>query len=116
MSFFEASREDDFFFPSIFCPFFGEKKIVFAKMKKKVRIRTFFNHPAATPETEVILVWPITDSGPEVNFPYSKLRGFSILHKIITDTLLLFLISHLSGVASMHTFGIRYHFVYCLLG
>ena len=43
------------FFPLIFflvgkyCPFLE---------KKEVPIRTFLNHPAATPETEVFLVWP----------------------------------------------------------
>ena len=64
MSVIEASREAGFFFfPSSFsfggglvgkyCPF------IFAKMKKKKSpLAPFFNHPAATRETEVILVWP----------------------------------------------------------
>ena len=33
-------------------------------MKKKVHIRTFLNHPAATPETEVISIWPYSINEP----------------------------------------------------
>ena len=49
-----------FFFPLIFflvgkyCPFLEFFFFFVAKMKKKVLIRTFLNHPAATPETEVL--------------------------------------------------------------
>ena len=65
-----GSREAAFFFFFFFflwgggelvgkyCPFL-EKLFFFARMKKKVPIRTFFNHPAATPETDgFFLVWP----------------------------------------------------------
>ena len=60
MSVFEANREAAFsFFYLIFvsvgkyCPFFLGGGGGNEKNGKKVAIRTFLNHPAATPETEV---------------------------------------------------------------
>ena len=59
MSVFEASRKAAFFFPFNFFwglvgKLFSFFKIFFGcKNEKKVPIRTFLNHPAATPETEV---------------------------------------------------------------
>ena len=55
--FFKPVGRPHFFFSLIF--FFRQENIVhFWKNGKKVPIRTFLNHPAATPETEVFLVWP----------------------------------------------------------
>ena len=56
MSVIEASREAAFFFFGLvgkYCPFLEKKTKFFCKNEKKSPHSHLFNHPAATPETEV---------------------------------------------------------------